>query len=193
MQLIHIDTVLAQVEKPLKDDSRRPFAYGASGFAAVVVAFIATVMKNSPAAMVGAMLGMLIIMLLVVGGHNTGAFLPEPARRFLRETRAERRCLDRESRALNRAWCLADRHRGLLASSTDQDAPWEAKQERLTAELTAYADRYRQAVALDLVKAGARQIGSKRLARHQLRKCAHASSRSAVSTACPSSWWPARG
>ena len=168
MQLIHVGNAITEVDEPLRTRSKRPLAYSLIGGVVSIPALLCTLFISGTAAMLAVMLLMCAVIGLVIYANASGAFLPESARRFLSETRAEYRRLDREARALNGAWCLAERHRRLLPSGDGADAPWQARHDALQAELDTYLACYRSAIAADLAEAAARPVDEKAAARYRI-------------------------
>lgn len=81
-------------------------------------------------------------------------FLPPSARTFLRETQVERRELVRRTEAHNRAWCLAERS-GTITPERAREL-YGTSYKKIAADVRAYAERYRAAVAADLLSVEAR-------------------------------------
>jgi hypothetical protein len=141
-KLIKVSVTLDEIEKPLDPRWRRRVARTLfiAGSAAFITGF-------SAQSVITVILGFVALFAGLVCSSPSWIFLPAAARRFRAATHDEYRDLVRRTEAFNRAWCLAERHhpRGPVAA-------FQAKYQKLRAEVDAYAFRYRAFVADDLAR-----------------------------------------
>ncbi len=145
-ELIKVSAELKRIEKPLhtpwKDNG---------GFVTVLAAmpFLVFSIINTYFIVVAAICALVSILLFA---SSQRPLLGE-ARRFLRETRKERKNLIRTTEAHNRAWFLAERGQHLLSGGSQDTRvsdPFRESYEKLLFDVEAYARRYATAVAADM-------------------------------------------